>query len=86
MYKVEVMIEGPEGEDLSYTRYCDKDELRQMSYVYDRTEMSYVKIPDGIVSSDETMCQCPICHSWTKKVEKKKTYHCDSCQSDFYVK
>ena len=61
MYEVNVMVYGPEGEDLGYKRYCSNDELEQLLRTCDSSEIEYKELKEARYSESMETCFCPYC-------------------------
>lgn len=88
MYNVNIMVFGPEGEDLGYQRVCDKEELEKLLRTYDRSELLIEEIPEAKSSISGMTCFCPNCmrmYNIDAKHKDKKVMICDECKKMFVV-
>lgn len=47
MYDVDVMVYGPEGEDLGFKRVCNKEEVNEILKYYGNTEITIKELKDA---------------------------------------
>lgn len=59
MYDVNVFVYGPEGEDLSFSRICNKEELNELLKCYDKNDLNVKEIPNARLSESMETCFCP---------------------------
>lgn len=72
MYEVNVMVYGPEGEDLGYKRYCSNDELEQLLRTCDSSEIEYKELKEARYSESMGTCFAHIVCEWNScKIIKK---------------
>lgn len=62
MYDVNVFVYGPEGEDLSFSRNCNQEEVNQLLRCYDSSELSVKEIPNAKLSESMETCFLSILH------------------------
>lgn len=85
MYDVTVFAYGPEGEDLSFSRICNKEELNELLKCYDKNDLNVKEIPNARLSESRETCFCPYCMRMEFIKEKNKVYTCKECGKRFFV-
>lgn len=53
MYDVDVMVYGPEGEDLGFKRVCNKEEVNKILKYYGNTEIKIKELKDAKLSESK---------------------------------
>ena len=86
MYEVNVMVYGPEGEDLGYKRYCSNDELEQLLRTCDSSEIEYKELKEAKYSESMETCFCPYCMRMEFMQGHKEIYTCKDCHNKYFVK
>lgn len=86
MYDVDVMVYGPEGEDLGFKRVCNKEELNQILRCYDKTELSIKEILNAKLSESKETCFCPYCMRMEFIKKRNQVYTCKECNNRYFVK
>lgn len=86
MYEVNVMVYGPEGEDLGYKRYCSNDELEQLLRTCDSSEIEYKELKEARYSESMETCFCPYCMRMEFMQGHKEIYTCKDCHNKYFVK
>lgn len=86
MYDVDVMVYGPEGEDLGFKRVCNKEELNQILRCYDKTELSIKEIPKAKLSESKETAFCPYCMRMEFIKKRNQVYTCKECNNRYFVK
>lgn len=61
MFDVNVFVYGPEGEDLSFNRICNKEELNELLKCYDKNDLNVKEIPNTRLSESMETSFCPYC-------------------------
>lgn len=85
MYDVNVFVYGPEGEDLSFSRICNNEELNELLKCYDKNDLNVKEILNGRLSESMETCFCPYCMRMEFIKEKNKVYICKECGKRFFV-
>ena len=86
MYEVNVMVYGPEGEDLGYKRYCSNDELEQLLRTCDSSEIEYKKLKEARYSESMETCFCPYCMRMEFIKEGNIVCTCKECGRKYFIK
>ncbi len=85
MFDVNVFAIGPDGEDLSFERICNVEELSELKKCYDNSDLSVKEIPNAKMSQSNETCFCPYC----MRMEFIKNHHfvgtCKACGQKYYV-
>lgn len=61
MFDVNVFVYGPEGEDLSFNRICNKEELNELLKCYDKNDLNVKEISNARLSESMETSFCPYC-------------------------
>lgn len=86
MYDVDVFVYGAEGEDLSFSITCNKEEVNQLLKCYDRTDISVKEIPNAQLSESMETCFCPYCMRMEFIKERNIIRICKECGKKYFIK
>lgn len=86
MYDVNVFVYGPEGEDLSFSRICSKEELNELLKCYDKNNLNVKEIPNARLSESMETCFCPYCMRMEFIKEGNVIRTCKECGRKYFVK
>ena len=81
MYDVNVFVYGTEGEDLSFSRICNKEELNELLKCYDKNDLNVKEIPNAKLSESMETCFCPYCMKWEFIIRT-----CKECGRKYFIK
>lgn len=86
MYDVNVMVYGPEGEDLGFNRVCTKEEVNEILKYYGNTEINVEELKDAKLSESKETCFCPYCMRMEFIKRRNQVYKCKECSNRYFVK
>lgn len=86
MYDVNVFVYGPEGEDLSLSRICNKEELNELLKCYDKNDLNVKEIPNARLSESMETCFCPYCMRMEFIKEGNVIHTCKECGRKYFIK
>lgn len=86
MYDVDVMVYGPEGEDLGFKRVCNKEEVNEILKYYGNTEITIKELKDAKLSESKETCFCPYCMRMEFIIKRNQVYICKECNNRYFVK
>lgn len=86
MYDVNVFVYGPEGEDLSFSRICNKEELNELLKCYDKNDLNVKEIPNSRLSESMETCFCPYCMRMEFIKEGNVIRTCKECGRKYFIK
>ncbi len=85
MYDVNVFVYGPEGEDLSFSRICNKEELNELLKCYDKNDLNVKEIPNARLSESMETCFCPYCMRMEFIKEGNVIHICKECGRKYFI-
>lgn len=86
MFDVNVFVYGPEGEDLSFNRICNKEELNELLKCYDKNDLNVKEISNAILSESMETSFCPYCMRMEFIKEGNVIRTCKECGRKYFIK